>query len=173
MRRKNNTTKTVTRTKTIEPKKTTLNELRAVDKVSHEMAAYFEAHVTASNLVRWITTVSQTKRLSPCGEIDDFISNIGWSFLPKLINCKDAKSRSEFLESSLINVFAPCGSVGSKTALCEIGRNYLSEFEALSNDPDEVDGFMKIYSAFLSLMVLYSDYKFLSNEEDQESRKAA
>lgn len=167
MKNKNNTAnKTASNPKTTKLNKSIVVEKQtATGKVSHEMAVYFEDHVTASKLVRWITTVSQTERICPCGEIDDFIANIGWSFLPELINCKDAKSRFKFLESSLVHVFSICGYTGAKTALCEIGRNYLKEVETISNDSKEVGEFMSVYSAFLTLMTLYCDYEFLSNSE--------
>lgn len=167
MKSKNNTAN-----KTTKSNKPILIKRTAADKVCQEMAVYFEGHITASNLVRWITTVSQTKRLLPCGEIDDFIFNIGWSFLPELINCKDEKTRIEFLESSLTGVFSNCGYIGSKTAICEIGRNYLNEFETLSNDTEEVGDFMKVYSAFLCLRNLFEEYKTLSDEETEPLKAA-
>ena len=149
-------------------KSSSVHNQRAEDKISNEMAAHFEDHVTASSLVRWITKISQTKRLTPCGHIDDFITNIGWSFLPELINCKDSKSRLLFLESSLPGVFTNCSAIGSKRALCEIGRNYLNEFETLSNDSKEIDDFMKVYSAFLYLLSLFSEYEFMKREREEE-----
>lgn len=133
-------------------------------KIADQMAVYFEDRILASEVVNWMTTVNQSERESPCGEIDDFISNIGWSFLPNLIDCKDKKNRIEFLKSSLPQVFDTCGYMGSKTALSEIGKNYLTEFLKISADYEEVARFMKVYGVFLSLATLYGSYKFLRDE---------
>jgi hypothetical protein len=153
--------------KLIAKKQITENQVE-MDRIAIEMATYFERRVTDRELIRWITTVHSDEKIEEYGEITDFVSNMGWDFIPNLINFKTKSSRIHFLKTALINLFRFGGYANSKKALSAIGISYLSSFETLETTPEILFEFMNVYTTFLCLAEMYSDYGYHRNEQLQK-----
>lgn len=136
---------------------------------ANKLATYFEKNINASKLARWLSNTNCDLRdYSVDGGKDaganHFLWLIGWDLLPQLINCKNKEERIKSLKKTIPQVFDSGLYEGSKSALVEIGRCFLKPFEKLSHDQESILDFMNIYTHFLCMTEMYSEYAFYKKE---------
>lgn len=138
-------------------------------KVATEMAILFEKNIQAGDLSRFVGTANSDLRQhsSDKGEHSEagyLLSLIAWDLLPQLIDSENKDERIKLLKVTIPNLFSACSEDGTKTSLTEIGICFLKGFEKLSSDELTIKEFMDVYSTFLRLAEMYSDYAFLQKE---------
>lgn len=135
-----------------------------MDRIANKMAVYFEERVSASNLVRWVTTVNSDNTPDNIRDVEGFAWHLGWVLLPELINCESKKNRIEFLKEGLVDLFENAFYKESKEALAQIGINFLTPFATLTDHHFTVAEFMNVYATFLSIVEMYEEYEYYGNE---------
>jgi hypothetical protein len=130
------------------------------DKITEDMANYFEERITNSDLIRWMASVNSDSKGAMREEVNEFLTNLGEMFLAELIHCATQKDRIVFLKTELIELFRFTGYDTVKRALSEIGISYLTPFATLGFGADLVTEFMHVYTTFLSLIEMYRDCEY-------------
>ena len=130
------------------------------NKYALQMAEIFENNITIGKLLKFITTANDCSMELNKGL--SFLNNMGDTFLPDLIECKNRDERIDFLHYELplfFNYYVNASSI--KTEIAELGINFLESYKKLTYE-EHAGQFMKIYSAFIEIGEVYDNYSLFS-----------
>jgi len=145
---------------------------KEMDRISNEMAVLFEKKITARKLAEWLAVVSQHED-NPQG-VREFIWGLGYSLLPKFIECDTKIKKIEYLKENIVGLFSFMMHKDELSeALGAIGVKYATNFKRLRSDAECVEDFMKTYTTFLCVFEMYHDYEFYKGELEKETKKVA
>lgn len=151
-----------------------------MDKISTEMAIYFEKRITASSLAKWLSVASgycidnpESYELKNNLEGCSLVNLIGFVVLPGLISSNTREERIAHLKGALLNVFENSNYAGSSQRLKSLGVCFLNCYTRYRDEEDCVTEFMNIYTHILYLCKMFSDYEYYANEKYKENKREA